>query len=183
MLGFREEENRDFILSFDLTPTEFYVAWKGKLIVSWPKPERAWWRWANRNVIPVYAALEESVLEGAMPPWENLSLRWDELAVLPPRWREALSHWRGLYVIQDTSDGRTYIGSAYGDQNILGRWLNYAQSGHGGNQLLRQRDPRNFRFSILQRVSPDMEATEMIRLESSWKIRIGTRDPNGLNIN
>jgi hypothetical protein len=35
----------------------------------------------------------------------------------------------------------------------------------------------------LQRVSPDMEPSEVIRLESSWKERLHTRKPYGLNDN
>jgi type I restriction enzyme, R subunit len=39
------------------------------------------------------------------------------------------------------------------------------------------------RLSILQRVSPDMDAADVIRLESSWKLRLQTRHPLGLNDN
>jgi hypothetical protein len=100
-----------------------------------------------------------------------------------PRWKSALPQWRGIYYIFDTSDGKGYVGSAYGEANLFGRWLNYAARGHGGNKLLKQRHPRNFRFSILQRVSPDMNATDLIRLEVSWKERLHTRQPFGLNDN
>jgi hypothetical protein len=61
--------------------------------------------------------------------------------------------------------------------------LDYAARGHGGNVLLRQRDPSNFRFTILQRVSPDMEQDEIVALENSWKKRLHTREPYGLNDN
>jgi len=94
-----------------------------------------------------------------------------------------LSQWRGVYYIFDTSDGKGYVGSAYGDKNLLGRWLNYAASGHGDNSLLRERDPQNFRFSILQLVAPVMDPTDVIQLESRWKERLHTRAPYGLNDN
>jgi hypothetical protein len=103
--------------------------------------------------------------------------------VLPRRLRAKLSEWRAIYFIRDESDGKSYVGSAYGADNLLGRWLNYGERGHGGNVLLRHRDPRHFRFSILQRVSPDMDAAEVIRLESTWKMRLHTRHPLGLNDN
>jgi hypothetical protein len=103
--------------------------------------------------------------------------------VLPTRWRSALAHWRGIYFIFDVSDAKGYVGAAYGHDNILGRWLAYAATGHGGNSLLRQRDPRHFRFTILQRVSPDMEDDDVIRLEATWKERLHTRPPYGLNDN
>lgn len=81
------------------------------------------------------------------------------------------------------SVGHGYVGSASGEGNLLGRWLNYAASGHGDNALLRGRDPLNFRFSILQRLSPDMGADDVIRIEANWKDRLHTRKPHGLNEN
>lgn len=145
--------------------------------MGWPGPEINWHRWAHkpRNEMPVLTILDESALDAAMPEWNELDLTWEQLSVLPTRWKSALSQWRGIYHIFDASDGKGYVGAAYGDQNFLGRWRNYAAVGHGGNRLLRQRDPSKFRFAILQRVSPDMEATEVIRLEATWKVRLHTR--------
>lgn len=183
--GFTGESPRPSILWFDLALTNFYVEWKGKLIVRWPPLDKNWHRWAHKpnNQMPVLAVLDESALDATMPEWSELDLTWEELNVLPTRWKSALSQWRGIYFIFDTSDGKGYVGSAYGENNLLGRWTNYATSGHGGNRLLRQRDPRHFRFTILQRVSPDMDADDVIRLEATWKARLHTHQPFGLNDN
>lgn len=182
MVGFTGAKRKS-ILWFDFTLTDFYASWKGKLIISWPPPERSWWRRAHNKEMPILAILEESVLEAAMPEWDEIILSWEELSILPMRWKSALSHWRGIYYIFDVSGGKGYVGSAHGENNLLGRWLNYAARGHGGNSLLRKRDPRNFRFSILQRVSPDMVAGDIIKIENSWKERLHTREPYGLNDN
>ncbi len=176
-------KDRAHKLWFDLTRIEFYGDWQGKLIVSWPPPERSWWRRAHRNEMPVTAILEDSALAAVMPEWSDIELTWADLAVLPTRWRSALSQWRGIYYIFDVSDRKGYVGSAYGESNLLGRWQNYAGRGHGGNSQLRQRDPHNFRFTILQRVAPDMNAADIIALEGSWKQRLHTRQPYGLNDN
>lgn len=185
MQGFTEEESRvrSSILWFNLKLTNFYANWKGKLIINWPPPERSWWRRSHRNEIPFCALLEDSILDDEMPEWSDLTLEWRELQVLPKRWQSALSQWRGIYYIYDSSEGKGYVGSASGDENLYGRWLNYAALGHGGNSLLRQRDPQNFQFSILQRVSPDMDARDLIQIENSWKKRLHTRSPEGLNDN
>ena len=183
MKGFSKEESRTSILWFDLALTDFYALWKGKLIVGWPPPERSWWRRAHRNEIPIVAILEDSALDASMPEWDEILLTWEEIGILPKHWKSALSYWRGIYYIYDASDGKGYVGSAYGEWNLLGRWLSYATRGHGGNRLLRQCDPRNFRFSILQRVSPDLDAHDVIQLENSWKERLHTRAPYGLNDN
>jgi hypothetical protein len=183
MKGWDIQEDRPSVLWFDLTLTDFYDHWKGRLIVGWPPPELSWWRRAHRNEIPVVAVLEDSALDAAMPKWDEIELTWEELGILPTRWKSALSQWRGIYYIFDTSDGKGYVGSAYGESNLLGRWLNYLARGHGGNSLLRQRDPRKFRFTILQLVAQNLDARDVIRLEGSWKQRLHTRVPYGLNDN
>lgn len=183
MSGWTPDDPRTEHLWFDLVREPFYEDWQGKLIIDWPPPERSWWRRAHRNEFAVTAILEDSALNAEMPEWTDLDFTWAELGVLPSRWRIALSHWRGIYYIFDTTDRMGYVGSAYGDANILGRWLGYAATGHGGNVLLRQRDPRTFRFTILQRVSPDTEPADVIRVEASWKDRLHSRAPLGLNDN
>lgn len=183
MKGFTADESRDSILWFDMSLMDFYRDWTGRLIIRWPGPELSWWRRAHRNEFPVHAVREESVLNEAMPSWDEMEFGWLELQVLPKKWRDALAQWRGVYFIFDISDGKGYVGSAYGAENIMGRWLQYSNSGHGGNRQLRTRDPLNFRFTILQRVSPDLSADEVIRLETSWKTRLHTRAGYGLNDN
>jgi hypothetical protein len=184
MHGLALDDPRPSILQFDvLEQKDFYASWKGKLVVGWPPPERSWWRRAHRNEMPVLAVLEDSALNDLMPSWDEIEVSWNALGVLPKHWATVLSQWRGIYYIFDTSDGKGYVGSACGDKNLLGRWLDYAASGHGGNSLLRGRDAQNFRFSILHLVSQDMEGDRVVRLENTWKERLHTRPPYGLNDN
>jgi hypothetical protein len=163
--------------------TDFYPSWKGRLIVRWPPPELSWWRWADRNEMSMLAILEESAL-AVMPEWHEMSFTWDELRNLPSAWWSALAQWRVIYYIFDESDNKGYVGSAYGANNLRDRWQNYADSGHGGNRLLQPpRDPSHFHFTILERVSPDMKQRDIVALETSWKQRLHTRAPYGLNDN
>jgi hypothetical protein len=133
-------------------------------------------------VIPVVAITEESKLAKAMPAWDELVVNWTDLDLLPSSWKAALQQWRGVYFIYDAVQERGYVGSAYGSDNLLGRWMNYAATGHGGNKLLRRCNPADLRFSILQRTSPDTDADTVIALESRWKERLHTRE-HGLNEN
>jgi len=183
MEGFKPTPERNQVYWFDMPLTEHFAEWKGKLVIGWPGGEKVWCRRAELNVMPVIAINEESVLEPAMPEWDAINLSWEELKALSSKWRSALAQWRGIYYIFDQSDSKGYVGSAYGAENIYGRWSEYAENGHGGNMLLMNRNPSKFRFSILQRVSPDMSEEEVIRLESSWKERLNTRHPLGLNRN
>ena len=181
--GFNDRIKRERILEFDLGLTDIMSNWRGKLVVGWPPPERSWYRHAHKNVIPVLAIREECAFAPDLPAWDQIDFSWPELGILPRSLRAPLAQWRGIYLIWDSSDGMAYVGSAYGVDNILGRWTGYAATGHGGNKLLKQRDPSSFRFSILQRVSPDLDDAEVIALENSWKARLHTRAPHGLNEN
>ena len=167
---------------FDLALTDFHVEWKGKLVVRWPSPEIVWSRWAAKNSIEVQAILGESLFAQSIPDWRELVLSWDDLQTIPSSWRDALRQWRGIYFIVDSSTGKGYVGSAYGADNIFGRWTNYAKTGHGGNRWLKECKPHNLRFSILERMSPDTPNDEVVSRESSWKVRLHTRDI-GLNGN
>lgn len=117
-----------------------------------------------------------------MPEWRELVLTWGELHYLPESWKAKLSEWRGVYLIVDQADRRGYVGSAYGHDNLYGRWKNYADSLDGHNKLLRKRRPDRFLFSILELVSPAAEPDDVLKLESSWKERLHTRQ-FGLNAN
>jgi len=115
----------------------------------------------------IYSILEESAFEAHMPPWNEIVLSSDELGILPLHWKTVLTQWRGIYYIWDVSDGKGYLGSADGKDNILGRWEYYAASGHGENRPLENRNAINFRFGILQRVSPDMASEDVIHFENT----------------
>ena len=117
-----------------------------------------------------------------LPDWRELVLNWAELQALPSTWAAALLQWRGIYFIYDTVRTSGYVGSAYGGDNILGRWRDYARTGHGGNQGVRASNPADLRFSILQRTSPDLEAADTVAIEATWKDRLHTRQ-FGLNRN
>lgn len=180
--GWDEEGVRPLRLWFDLILLKnCYCDWKGKLIINWPPPERAWFRWAGRNQFPIHAISEDSAFDDATKEWFEIELTWAELAVLPTRLKSRLREWRAIYYIFDKLARKGYVGSAYGKDNLLDRWKDYGKFGHGGNRLLLKRDARNFRFTILERVSPDMEAREVIQHEESWKRRLHTHHPLGLN--
>jgi hypothetical protein len=180
MRGPRPEHNP---LWFDLELVPELANLCGRLVVAWPGGERAWTRWADRNSFPIHAIHEESVFSLEMSAWNELLLTWQELKVLPRSWQQKLAQWRGIYYIRDSASGKGYVGSACGAENIWGRWSNYAASGHGGNRLLRDVNPENLSFSILQRVSPDLSKDDVIGIENSWKLRLQTRAPQGLNDN
>ena len=180
LVGMTDKHSKS--LWFDLVLLPFRKEWKGKLIVYWPGKEVSWWRWVDRNEFQIHAIAEESIFDRKMPEWNQLTLSWNELGVLPKKWRDELSRWRGIYFILDESDGKGYVGAAWGAENLLGRWLKYAKSGHGGNKKLKGRDPEHFRFSILQILPHDMKENDVQFIEKTWKDRLHTRE-FGMNDN
>jgi hypothetical protein len=96
-------------------------------------------------------------------------------------WRSALSSVNGVYLIRDKSTGKLYVGSAYGEHGIYGRWKSYATTGHGGDKLLIGLDHKNFEFSILEIAPATLSAQEIIQIENKWKDRLGTRQFENLN--
>lgn len=99
-------------------------------------------------------------------------------------WKAALMAVKGIYLIVDRTNGKKYVGSAYGDSGIWARLNCYITTGHGWNDgLVRIIADKgldyalaNFTFSILEVfafVSPD-EA--ILAREAHWKNVLHSRD-------
>ncbi|MBR7618782.1 GIY-YIG nuclease family protein [Phenylobacterium sp. 20VBR1] len=181
-MGVKGLEAGTDLVAMDLEPLDTWRAWGGKLTIDWPAPERSWFRRAERNRLPVSAITLESQFVTSMPPADELVLTWDQLRVIPASWRAKLAEWRGVYYVFDVRRRSGYVGSAAGHENLLGRWMSYSDSGHGGNAGLKASQPSDLRFSILQRTSPDLLRPEVEHIEALWKRRLHTRD-FGLNEN
>lgn len=177
----RSEDMGD-CLAFELEKQDALQEYAGRLTVDWPLPYQQWWRWADRGSFPIASISRDSLFRQAMPDWREIVLGWNELSALPASWKASLAEWRGIYLIWDTVRNAGYVGSAAGSENILGRWQDYASTGHGGNIELCKSNPADLRFSILQRTSPDLEPADIQRIEAGWKDRLHTRE-FGLNRN
>ena len=105
-------------------------------------------------------------------------------------WRRVLSAVKGVYLISDTLTGKLYIGSAYGEEGLWGRWCDYvATNGHGGNKELKalidedwEYACKHFQFSILMLLPKTVTPDEAIRKEQLFKRKLGSNS-FGLNNN
>ena len=105
-------------------------------------------------------------------------------------WKIVLSAVKGVYLITDTRTGKLYVGSAYGESGIWGRWCDYVNTnGHGGNKSLlelinKDKDYASecFQFSILMLLPKTVTADEAIAKEQLFKRKLGT-NAFGLNNN
>ncbi len=165
---------------FDLRLTDHLQDLIGRLVIA-ATLTQTYVRKAENLDATVLAVLETGMADAPPPPWRDIVLSAAVLRALPAAWAAMLAQWRGVYLIVDVTDGARYVGSAYGnDTNLLGRWQAHVARQVGVTAHLRLRDPVNFRFSILERVSPDMPAPEVIALEHTWMTRLHTRT-HGLN--
>lgn len=96
-----------------------------------------------------------------------------------PDWKHSLENIEGVYMIMDMSNGKKYIGSAYGESGIWSRWSCYLDTGHGhhsdeltkiiskeGKGYARE----NFIFSLLEwRSKGTYNEETIINRESYWK--------------
>ncbi len=86
---------------------------------------------------------------------------------------------------------KRYVGSASGDEMLLGRWRSYAENGHGGNRELKalveehglEYVANNFRYSILDIYKSTTDDETILARESWWKNILLTRGEFGYNAN
>lgn len=164
---------------FDLRECEALRDLKGRLVVSDPGA-RAYMRLAEKLSVDVLEIKRSPSIAPPMPKWDELVIVSDEMKSLPRDWALRLSEWRGVYLIVDQSDGARYVGSAYGENNLLGRWSTHVSGEFGVTEELSKRRVQNLRFSILELLSPNADAKEVIAKERLWMLRLGTIE-NGLN--
>ena len=57
------------------------------------------------------------------PGYDKVNISWEEMSRVLEKstWKTALQNQKGVYLITDISNGKMCIGSAYGENMILGR--------------------------------------------------------------
>jgi hypothetical protein len=170
-------------IKYQLRELEAFRSYRGRLIVQW-KSTRGW---HQKKDLEIYELLPATVAT-LFPGYQEVLLSFDALKAIfaDPRahrdWQAALKANAGIYRIVDLSDGKIYIGSAYGGGGLWARWQTYAKTGHGGNKLLKDREPANFQWSIVRTLSTTMSPRDVIGLEALEKQKHGSRAV-GLNGN
>lgn len=179
------------ISQFLLERTELLKDLAGRLIIEWGRSTISWHQKAT-NEKPVLAI--QAVQKYAFSGFENVVLKQRELEqivsdpLLYENWHTALRSVYAIYLITDRETGKHYVGSAYGEGGLFGRWKYYIESGHGGNKRmveLLKTDPdhcRHLQFSILQILPKSITENEVIALESLYKRKLQSIE-FGLNDN
>jgi hypothetical protein len=174
----------DRSVKYDLSRNNILDDLSERLVIEWGPATVAWVQSKDKEVLEIKG--KKSI--GDFQSFGLVDLNYQDLKKLIQfpdtnlTWLKALSSVNGVYLIKDKLSGKLYVGSAYGDQGIYGRWSAYAKNGHGGNLELKGLDPSAFQFSILEIVPGTTTANGVIECENRWKEKLGTRQ-FGLNKN
>lgn len=153
----------------------------GRLWIDWGKGERSWRQRAdgkNKPIIEISRQFREPTYPGHSRFFTSLS----ELNKLPSAWLAILHEERGIYLLTCPRTKEQYVGMADGSSGFLGRWREYAVTGHGGNIALKSRDPSDYRVSILEVAGSSATHAEIQQMEILWKHKLQSREM-GLNRN
>ena len=154
-----------------------YEKYAGRLIIKFKNKAQTMIRNAESVFDECYVLqiLPDTFDNDLFPGYDKVDISWNELkrVVEKDSWKTALQNQKGVYLLTDISNGKMYVGSAYGKNMILGRWREYSENGHGGNVGLKQLSPehiqQNFRFTILDIYKSTIDDQIIIDRESWWK--------------
>ena len=161
-----------------------YEKYFGRLIIKYKNKSQTMIRYANSviNHCEVIQILPDTFGNDIFPGYDKVNVSWEEMSrvISKESWKAALQNQKGVYLITDISNGKMYVGSAYGENMILGRWQSYIKSGNGGNVELKKLNfdyiKKNFKYSILDIFKSTTDDQNIISRESWWKSVLQTRE-------
>lgn len=160
-----------------------YDKYLGRLIVKYKNTSQNMIRNAESviNDCEVAQILPDTFDDDIFPGYDKVNISWQELSrvIEKDNWKTALQNQKGIYLLTDIPNGKMYVGAAYGETMILGRWRAYVKTGHGGNVGLKRLTfdhiKKNFKYSILDIYKSTTDDQIIIEKESWWKDVLQTR--------
>lgn len=160
-----------------------YEKYFGRLIVKFKNKSQTMVRLANSVIdeCEIEQILPDVFDNDIFPGYDKVNVSWSELSrvINKEGWKAALENQKGVYLITDSHSGKMYVGSAYGNDMLLGRWKSYIKTGHGGNVELKKLSSEyiqtNFKYSILDIFKSTISDEQIIKRESWWKEVLLTR--------
>ena len=183
--------------SYKLKELPQFLPYVGRLKINMPKPSRgrAFYLEKHLNGMLVKEILQTKYSGQVFPGYEHINHDFSELEPIFRRekmdWKTALKNVKGVYLITDKSNGKRYVGSAYGEQGLWSRWSCYIGTGHGWNDELTkliqsngfEYAQKNFCLSLLEYRPMKTDDHEIIARESFWKEVMFSRGEFGYNKN
>lgn len=176
---------------YDIREVKGFEVLKDLVVIDWGK-SRTWMQnWTTNKEVK---RIEQAKDSDGLPlffRYEDVMLSFSQLrkVVEDKDWRAKLESVNCVYLILDKANGKQYVGVTYKDvkpgikNGILGRWSEYAQTGHGGNKLLEQLlakegiqyAEKNFQWTILETLPLNVISKVAIDREKMYKEKFGTR--------
>lgn len=192
-----ERNPENYSHSYKIESVSGYNELVGRLKIFLPRPGRARSVKLENYYNQMYVSelLKEPYTGAKFPGYEDINCDFVTLETVfrmgRPDWKAALENVKGVYLIADKSNGKKYVGSAYGEAGIWSRWQSYINTGHGWNDELTQLIERegieyarqNFRVSLLEYRPARTDDQLIIAREVFWKEALLTRVPLGYNKN
>jgi len=163
---------------YELTLQDELRQYIGLMFIDWGE---GWRSWIQRNSDKPIVELQRQFHEEQYPGHLAFVSPLSELASIPTTWIEALRSTKGIYLLTCPKTKEQYVGKASGEGGFWGRWQDYIATSHGGNILLKSRDPSDYQVTILETVG-SMNEDQLDNLESRWKRKLQSREM-GLNAN
>jgi len=161
----------------------------GRLIIDFKKEFRAPYVYLEKNsknlILSEIYKNRLSIIP--FPGYENVNVDFNYLKTIIRRndksWASALKSVKGVYLITDMTNGKHYVGSAYGNDALWQRWKEYTTTGHGDNKKLKKiinkegfDYTKNFQFSVLEISAKSIDDDEIRNRENHWKNILLTRE-------
>jgi len=170
-------------VGYEYTDLPEYKKYVGRLIIKFKNKSQTMIRDAKSVINDCYVSqiLPDTFDNDIFPGYEKVNISWEVMKRVLDKdsWKTALQNQKGVYLITDKSNGKMYVGSAYGKNMIWGRWKEYILKGHGGNEELKKLEfdhiKRNFNYSILDIYKPTTDDQIIIDRENWWKEVLQTR--------
>jgi hypothetical protein len=164
-------------LGYEFINLPDYEKYIGRLIVKYKNTAQTVVRTAESVIEECFVShiLPDTFDNDLFPGYEKVNISWSEMKRVLDKdnWKTALQNQKGVYLLTDKSNGKMYVGSATGEDMILGRWRAYILSGHGGNVGLKKLSfdhiKENFNYSILDIYKSTTNDQIIIERESWWK--------------
>lgn len=164
-------------MGYEFEDLPAYDKFLGRLVVRFKNNVQAMIRNADSVMeeCEVSQILPDTFDNDLFPGYDQVHITWNDLARVVDKasWKTALQNQKGVYLLTDSSNGKLYVGSAYGKNMIWGRWMDYVKTGHGGNAELKSlafdHIKSNFSYSILDIYKSTTDDQTIIDREGWWK--------------
>lgn len=168
-----------------------FRSYVGRLLIDYPGPGargRAFYLENHYDKLVVSQILDNTYSGEAFCGYENIDHDFPKVEAIVLRerhdWKAALENVKGVYLVTDKSNGKRYVGSAYGVSGIWSRWSCYVGTGHGWNDELTKLIGEqgldyarsNFKFCILEHRAMKTDDQVIIDRESFWKNALMSRE-------